>query len=77
MVDIEDFPHRIGFEMQSRLYESALEIAHTRHSSLYTLLEHSDSLVVERLDTAGDVASAVVTLIAKSRDVKVGVGFHI
>ena len=52
MVDIENLVNWIGFELQTFCYELALEVAHTAHALLHTMVEHVESTVAQTVYAA-------------------------
>ena len=77
MVYIKNFPHRIRLQSQTRIDERTLEVAHTRHAPLHAVGKHIDGFLIESVYASRNVFCAIISLVAKSRDVQVVVGLHI
>ena len=52
MVDIENLVDGVSFELQAFGYELTLEVAHTAHALLHTVIEHVESTVSQTVNTA-------------------------
>ena len=52
MVDIENLVDGVSFELQAFGYELTLEVAHTAHALLHTVVEYVESTVAQTVNTA-------------------------
>ena len=70
MVDIENLVNRISFEFQPLGYELTLEVAHTAHALLHTMVEYVESTVAQTVNAARYKIVALLLAVVETSDAR-------